>query len=319
MAAPAGLDQKTYDYILGNFGYLSAFLQIPQVGSIIVQAAKGGWDEARLEGALSKTSWWQQTSQSARDWEALQKLDPATYNQRLYSTVSKVQQLAQKMGVGLYGRDILRFADDVNRYGWDTQQITDAIAGHFSYKTGTTYSGEAATTLSTLKAAASDYLVPLSDATLTQWTKNIIDGSVDATSFDAYLKEQAKSLFPGLSSAIDSGVTVKQYVEPYRQIASQLLEINPESVDFTQPKWQTALTQIDPKSGQRTAMSLSDWQRTLMTDPAYGYANTDNARQVASHIGASLMNEFGFTGGGSSLSGDLGSLSTNYSLSSSGG
>ena len=132
-----------------------------------------------------------------------------------------------------------------------------------------------------LKQVASEYLVPISDQVIQQWGQNIASGQVDLNGFTSYMKEQAKSLFPGLTAAIDSGQTVKQYTDPYRQKAAQVLEINPDSIDFSQPQWEKALQQIDPKTGERVSMSLSDWGMELRSNPLYGYSKTQGAKTQA--------------------------------------
>jgi hypothetical protein len=110
--------------------------------------------------------------------------------------------------------------------------------------------------------------------------------------FTDYVKEQAKSLHPGLASAIDRGVTVKAYVDPYAQVAAQTLDVSPDSIDFVHdPKYQKALFQKDPKTGENTAMSLADWGTYLRTLP--DYAKTRGANQMAAQFGNSLLQTFG--------------------------
>ncbi len=88
------------------------------------------------------------------------------------------------------------------------------------------------------------------------------------------------SLFPSLKNALDSGVTVAQYVEPYRQMAAQTLEINPDDVDFMSPKYSQALFQNSP-DGKRTSMSLADFGTYLRKQPEFRQTKAAN-EQAAS-------------------------------------
>ena len=140
-------------------------------------------------------------------------------------------------------------------------------------------------------------MVPISDAQLDKWTKDVQLGNVSQSDFDGYLREQAKSLFPGLSAAIDRGVTVEQYADPYRSIAASTLEVDPQSIDFMKdPKYMKALYQKDPKTGDNTSMSLADWGTHLRGLPEY--RKTSGANQQAASFGNSLLQTFGKIGNG---------------------
>jgi hypothetical protein len=139
-------------------------------------------------------------------------------------------------------------------------------------------------------------MVPISDQAQQKWASDLMQGKVNDNDYMNYLKEQAKSLFPSMGAAIDSGVTPSQYTDPYKQIAAQTLQVPPDSVNFSDPKWGKALFQIDPKTGARTAMSLADWGKTLRSDPVYGYAKTPAAQSQAADFAENILNTFGAVG-----------------------
>ncbi len=153
------------------------------------------------------------------------------------------------------------------------------------------YRRSEATAVENMKAQARQFLVPLSDATLKKWTQQITAGDVPAEGFTNYLKEQAKSLFPTLAGAIDRGITVEQYTEPYRQIAAQTLELNPEQIDFTNPVYGKALLNTDPKTNERSAMGLADFQTYLRGRPEY--RRTRQANESAAEFTNTLTEMFG--------------------------
>jgi hypothetical protein len=135
-------------------------------------------------------------------------------------------------------------------------------------------------------------MVPISETTLKKWVGDIAAGKLGTGDFDGYLKEQAKSLFPGLAGAIDRGITVEQYADPYRQHGAALLEIDPEQIDFMKnPKFQKALFQVDPKTKERTAMSLADWDTYIRTLPEW--AKTHQANEQVAGFATDLLQTFG--------------------------
>ena len=146
-----------------------------------------------------------------------------------------------------------------------------------------------------VKQAAGAYYVPLADVTAREWSKKVLSGEVPEAAFQQYLKDQAKSMFPPLAAAIDAGVTVEQYADPYKQVAAQTLEVPPEQINFNDPRWSRALMNVD-KDGNRTSMTLYDWQALLKTDTSYGYDRTSQARQQAAQMAQQLQETFGRAG-----------------------
>ena len=199
--------------------------------------------------------------------------------------------------------------------GFQTYQRDDGATIYYKAGTGATQAtggqgsavpggGLLGASVDQLKAEAAKYLVPVADTTLAQWAQQIASGQADVKGFDAYLQAQAKSLFPSMGTAIDQGITPQQYVDPYKQVASSLLGVNPNTIDMTDPKWMRAVGQKDPKTGMPVAMSLYDWQQTLMSDPTYGYLKTQNAGDRASALAEGIAQMFGRTpSGGTGFSG----------------
>jgi hypothetical protein len=123
-------------------------------------------------------------------------------------------------------------------------------------------------------------------------------GQFVGTSLDAYQKyvrEQSKSMFPALAAAIDQGITVRQYADPYIQRTAQLLEISPEAIDLTEPKYRKFLDNVLP-DGKRSAMALWEVETLLKKDPIYGYDATKGARTEAAQLSMSLAKQFGAVG-----------------------
>lgn len=293
---PQATSQQIKDTVAAQYGYLSGFLDNPEIGPILQKAAKEGWDIDRLQGAVYATNWYKTHAAVTRTFDSQTKLDPATQQRQIMAQADDILAQSRRAGITLDHTTLAKLAWTSLRYGWSGQQLTNAILAQGKMDLSGKTAGGALTTVDALKEQASQYLVPVSDQTLAKWTKDIAAGNLTEQDFTGYLKEQAKSLFPGLATAIDSGVTVAHYVDPYKQIAAQTLEVPPEQVNFMDPKWGKALFQTDPKTGARTSMSLADWQNTLRTDPVYGYDKTSQARSTAADLTTQLAKEFGAIG-----------------------
>lgn len=278
--------------VASKYGYLAAYLHNPEVGPILARAAKHGWGQDELLGALSKTHWWKTTSESARSWEAQKRLDPATAHQTLGAMRQHIQQLAKStLGAGFNPGRLNSMANAAIAGGWNDAQLQRAVGAEFKFHgRNAAYTGAAGQTVDTLQQMSQQYLVPISHDTMQKWSKNILEGNNTADDFKSYLQSQAESLYPTLSHALKQGQTVLQYADPYLQMASQILEKPVGNFNLFNPKWGRALNQTGP-DGERKPMALADWGDYLRGLPEYRH--TQQAQQQASAFTVSLGNIFG--------------------------
>lgn len=102
-------------------------------------------------------------------------------------------------------------------------------------------------------------------------------------------KLAAKGTYGHLSSQIDAGLSLDDIFGNYRQYAAQILEIDPNEIDFTKdPKYAAAFG--NAQTGQ---LSLSDWVKKLKTDDQYGWKFTNQANQQVSSMVSTLERAFG--------------------------
>jgi hypothetical protein len=252
------------------------------------------WNAAQIEEAIHQTAYYQNTSDTTRQWDILVATDPASAAQRSRDMQQHVSDLAQALGINLSwaiddNASGYRLTGQALRGNWTDQQIRQNLLTLYSTSGQTGGTGDIAGSTANVKALASQYGLPMSDQTAQQWGIGMLEGVVSQDALKAYMVEQAKSLYPGLSSALDSGVTVAQYADPYKQIAVQELGINPSDFNLSDTKWSDSLNQVDPKTGDRTAMTLAQWQTQLRSDPQYGYNNTHQAEDAA----AQFINQLG--------------------------
>lgn len=302
-AAPQSVQTYLHDGSPDStYGYLAAYIHDPQIGPILAKAAKEGWSQDRLFGAISKTKWWKTTSQSARTWQETQRLDPATARQQLAQEKQHIQQLAQStLGSTFDPGRLNSMANAAIASNWSDAQLQAAIGAEFKYQGAkAAYEGAAGKTVDALQQLSSQYLVPISRSTMQQWSKQVLEGTSTTDDFQSYLQSQAESLYPTLTSALKSGQTVAQFADPYVQMASQILEKPVGDFNLMNPKWAKALNTVQP-DGSRAPMALSDWGDYLRSTT--DYQGTQQAQQQAAAFGQSLGNLFGKISTGSDMSG----------------
>lgn len=94
-----------------------------------------------------------------------------------------------------------------------------------------------------------------------------------------YLKQVSSGLYPGFASSIEAGMKPAYLLEPYRQVAKQVLGPDFEPNFHSDPKMRAALQGARDAQGRPTPMSLDDWMTHLKSDPGIGYMATAQGQQ----------------------------------------
>lgn len=274
-------------------GYYAIVQSVPELRSILERAYNEKWSRDRFEYELRQTSWWKTNADSTRQWDLQSQMDPASAAQLVESRLAEMKAMAlNDYGVTLSDSQLRRLATDSLRLGWSQQLISNAI-GLESTRTPGGMSQLASGFLGqTLRSTAREYGVALSDVVANDWLTKIATGEQTRQTYQTYILDSAKRLYPGLAKDLDSGSTFQQIVDPYRNVASQILEVNPETIDFLDPKWNKAVTFGADKGEQRT-MTYSEWGDYLRQDRSFGYEYTSQAQARAFQVANDLANLFG--------------------------
>lgn len=107
----------------------------------------------------------------------------------------------------------------------------------------------------------------------------------------------AKTMFPSVAGQLNynpegQSNDVRTLLGPYINSAAQMLGVNPDTVDMTDPKWQKGLTG-GANGGQ---MSMDEWNKTIASDPQYGYQYSQTGLDRAASVAMSVRNMFGLEG-----------------------
>ena len=275
-----------------QYGFNLAFLRShPDINKVFKVAVKESWTPDEFVARLRGTAWFRKTSDSARKWTVLQATDPATAANRLRQRTANVEQMIGSLGIT--GANATNVARQSLLLGWDDAELQKHLAKSWEYNPDKTYGGTAGSTIAALKKTAADYLVPVSDNVIEKWSQRVIAGTAKPQDYENWARNQAKAMMPALNDQLDAGMTARELIDPYAQMAEKVLGISADSIDFTQAKWRQAVDVVDPKTNQRSMMTFSDWERTMKKDSRYGYDTTSNAREEAAGLVTRLAKMFG--------------------------
>lgn len=276
------------DYIKANYGFAAMATSDPDIAKILHDSAVGGWSPDKTKGLISTTTWWKNHTDADRQWIDLEKTDPATAKKRQSMQLTDLQNIVSKSGEQVDPRRLELISNLSLRHGWSTGETAAALAAEYRYDPTGKVTGISAD----LKSQARNYATTLSDASFTQWGKQILAGTATMDTFKDYLSTQAKLLLPGMAAQIDQGFDVKTLVDPYMQRAAKLLDLDPNTMDFTDPKWLRFINARDAK-GNVQPVNYADMEATIKTDPQYGWDKTKGAHEEAAQMSSTILSKFG--------------------------
>lgn len=143
-----------------------------------------------------------------------------------------------------------------------------------------------------LQKIINDYVVPMSFEALDQWSSNL--GGKDSQPFKDYVVQVASGMYPTLAPQLKMGIPTRALLDPYIQVASEVLGPQMSDPNWSDPKWAAALQGgLDPKTGHPTPMPLDQWRKFLTQDPSHGWDKTEQAHSIADEFSSALHGAFG--------------------------
>lgn len=270
------------------------FLGVPELRPLFLKLlpppAGQSLSTANFANELHKTQWWKSTPEQARLWMATSVSDPAQANLQRQNTLQDYYRIAAQEGVSISFQAMGMLVEAGLREGWDENKIRDSILSLTHGDDKLTGNLDAAATQ--LQGIAADWGIPYSEKAAFDQAKKLRGGRLTLEGFEEQMRGHAKAMYPAWAEQIDSGTSIKDISEPYRQLASSLLEQPDTQFDLRDNKWRRLLQQKDEK-GRWNPMTLADAQNELMSDASYGYDKTKQARQGALEMVNSIGQAFG--------------------------
>lgn len=254
---------------------LAPFINDPEIRAILRRYVNGEIDDDTMVGLVQQTNVYRTTDLNHRKWQDLKASDPATAAKTLEQSKFAIARTAETLGYQMKPEDIDFLAERVIYDGLSTDQVRSLIVGHFAMTGG----GDAGAAYSTVNDALGNWMVRVDEATKQQWATDILMGRLDEATLTAHLRNVNSTQFPGMAAALQQNpnLTPQAYVSPIRSSIAQTLEINPQDVDFMDPKWSGLVNYYDPNSKAYRALTTPEIEQRLKTDKTYGWDYTKNA------------------------------------------
>lgn len=277
-----------------EYGYVqSLFNSVPELKSLFNKAVKGQWTSDKFQATLRDTKWWKTHGQNERDYLVLQYGDPATaklkYNQALTTIFQTAASMGLKRNKGVDKRlDVAAY--NMVAKGWTSQDIQYYLGQYIQFPNNTA-GGSAGEALDQLHQFSYSMGVKNSDAWYQNQAKLIARGMSTVEDAQAALRKQAETLFPQWKKQLEGGQTLADVASPYMQSMSNILELNPGSINLYDPMIKKALQYKDPKTGANTSQPIWDFENTLRNDPRW--KQTKNAQDSIMQTAHQVLSDFG--------------------------
>ena len=142
-----------------------------------------------------------------------------------------------------------------------------------------------------IEKIADDYVIPLSDDAMKEWAK----GNPEV--FKVYAVQVACGMYPTFAPQIQAGIPTRVLLDPYIQVAAQVLGPVMTEPNWSDPKWSAALQGgIDPKTGRSIPMTLNEWRTFVMQHPSHNFQQSPMAHEAAGNAIEAIHTAFGGKG-----------------------
>lgn len=294
--APAGLPpnatpEQIDAYIRENFPQAAGFLDVPELRSVLIEAARGSWTPTKLQAEMQATQWWRTNGASVRQYFAVRNTDPATFQAMVDAKLAEIRP--QMLQLGVTGVDPRQLAEDAIKFGWTGDELRQRLALHLidqSNRTGLAQdSAPDVMADQIMSMARNEYLVPFNRQDAERWAVEIYAGNRTEEQMRSFLARQSEARFPGLTA---QGITPGEYLAPVRNVIAETLELNPADIDFLDRRWSGVLeVPNDNTGGGFRPMTISEAQRWARSQPAYSY--TQGAGREAAGMAEAITRTFG--------------------------
>jgi hypothetical protein len=263
-----------------------------EVRDLLIEAALDpNYTEALFDRKYKQTAYYNEVDKDIRAWNAS---TAEARNTLIESTVDAIR--------GSYGdvfasdEDLMKVAEGAARQNLSGVRLKNYVFSQAAAMGKSTAAVTGSASADAIRKIATDYGYQASDDEI----ESILTGKPERGTTNVLteqgLRERAKLAIlgemPHLKPQLDAGLTPATMFKNYQTEAATLLGVDPNTINFSDPKWRNALASRDPQGNIRQ-LSLPEWRREIRTNPEYGYQFTPQANQDALDIALTVAKAFG--------------------------
>lgn len=212
------------------------------------------------------------------------------------ATTDKVRQVKAVVGdLGFDSMPLNNFLTKAMNMGWEGTTLKQEVykeafrkddAGAFVNPTAITRA-KASNDYLTVAKIGKSYFSTVADDTI----QGVLTGGVMQQDVERQQRELAKQKYGHLSNLIEQGFTMEQLSSSFKEQTARILEKDPAAIDMSQADYEQAFN--FGEEGKKRMMSSGEWEIKLRSDPRYNWGSTQNAKDEARRLSASISQAFG--------------------------
>lgn len=287
---------STRQRVLEQYPSLAFLLNDPEVGKLLIEAVDPykGFSPQTFRAKLYETKWWKSRSETARQWAVMKRTDPGTARQRRSAYDMQVRQAAARYGIQL-STNVRKFLVELGlQNGHDPDGPEMLLAFQKVAATSKKVPGAIHTNAQAIKEMANrDWMVVMPDSRAEHWADRIARGFMTMDDMRTQFAKKAAQLYPQFADGIKRGFTVGELVDDYVQIIARELEVDPDRIGWSDPKFR-AILEWKGEDGKPALPTYTDAIRLARQDPKWW--ETSGGRQHDAQYARALTQIFGRRG-----------------------
>lgn len=242
-------------------------------------------DYAQAEIEYYKTDYYKNVSQTTSSRTLEKSAQPGIYNQKLEDYKIKQRKRLSQEGI----RDIDdAFLEEAYLAGW-TDNIVD-IKALAKVPSGKQLGGDALQAADSLKSYANAFGMSYSPSQYDKWTRDIFTGTITVDDLKNKVRTDAASAYPVYAEQISKGITLDSLASAYKTSIANILEVDPDSITWTDPHLRRALQAVGP-DGKPYVKPIWQFEKELRNTVEWEYTN--NARDTMDTLSLKVLKDWG--------------------------
>jgi hypothetical protein len=264
---------------------LGAYPELQEVYALFKQNKTA----AALE-ALYRTNYYKNLSPTVKSRSKLKLEQPGVYADSFEKYKLGARKRLVQTGIKIDDATLNTLAQQAYDQGLDDNQF-DMLLKTSGKILG--YGGTTVGNISTLQAYSRSFGVDnmFNKAFWDTQSAELAIGNTTTEDIEAQIRETAASAYPSYAESIRKGVSVDALSSAYKASYSTILEVDPDSVTYNDPRLRRALQYIDPKTGQPGVMPIWQFEKELRSSPDWPYTN--NARDTIDSLTLKVFRDMG--------------------------
>lgn len=250
------------------------------------------WGKGDIDGmraAILASNFYKNNNATARQRKQAELSQPGVYLDSLNKYKLATRKNLVASGLKMDAKLFDGLAKTAYNAGMDENQLKELIV---SSNLVTGYGGAVLGDTSSLKSYANSFGVGqyLDDKYWAQKSQDLFLGRTTTDDIENEVRNIAASAFPGYAEQIKAGVSVDSIASAYKGAMASILERDPDSITFTDPRLRSALQYVD-KDGKPAVKPLWQFEKELRMTPEWEYTN--NARKTIDDLSYKVLSDWG--------------------------